>query len=67
MLTEPEVFDGELAHLQEVAAAVAPLPAMRKDFLVSPYQVLEARASGASGVLLIAPMLNDARLQDMLR
>lgn len=67
VLTEPEAFDGELAHLQEVAAAVATLPAMRKDFLVSPYQVLEARASGASGVLLIAPMLNDARLQDMLR
>ena len=67
VLTEPEAFDGELAHLQEVASAVAPRPAMRKDFLVSPYQVLEARASGASGVLLIAAMLNDARLQDMLR
>lgn len=67
VLTEPEAFDGELAHLQAVAAAVAPLPAMRKDFLVSPYQVLEARASGASGVLLIAALLNDARLQDMLR
>ncbi len=67
VLTEPEAFDGELAHLQEVASAVAPVPAMRKDFLVSPYQVLEARAAGASGVLLIAAMLNDARLQDMLR
>jgi indole-3-glycerol phosphate synthase len=67
VLTEPKAFDGELAHLQAVAAAVAPLPTMRKDFLVSPYQVLEARAAGASGVLLIAAMLNDARLQDMLR
>jgi indole-3-glycerol phosphate synthase len=66
VLTEPEAFDGDLSHLQEVAAAVA-APSMRKDFLVSPYQVLEARAAGASGVLLIAAMLNDAQLQDMLR
>lgn len=66
VLTEPEAFDGALPHLQEVVAAV-PVPAMRKDFLVSTYQVLEARAAGASGVLLIAAMLNDARLQDMLR
>jgi indole-3-glycerol phosphate synthase len=66
VLTEPEAFDGDLSHLQEVTAAVA-VPSMRKDFLVSPYQVLEARAAGASGVLLIAAMLNDARLQDMLR
>lgn len=66
VLTEPEAFDGEMAHLQEVASAAAPVPAMRKDFLVSTYQVLEARAAGASGVLLIAAMLNDARLQDML-
>lgn len=66
VLTEPEAFDGDLSHLQEVAAAVA-APCMRKDFLVSPYQVLEARAAGASGVLLIAAMLNDAQLQDMLR
>ena len=66
VLTEPEAFDGDLSHLQEVAAAVA-VPSMRKDFLVSPYQVLEARAAGASGVLLIAAMLNDAQLQDMLR
>jgi indole-3-glycerol phosphate synthase len=66
VLTEPEAFDGDLSQLQEVAAAVA-TPSMRKDFLVAPYQVLEARAAGASGVLLIAAMLSDARLQDMLR
>lgn len=66
VLTEPEAFDGDLSHLQEVAAAVA-VPSMRKDFLVSPYQVLEARAAGASGVLLIAAMLNDGQLRDMLR
>lgn len=66
VLTEPEAFDGDLSHLGQVASAVA-VPCMRKDFLVSPYQVLEARAAGASGVLLIAAMLNDTRLQDMLR
>lgn len=66
VLTEPEAFDGDLSHLGQVADAVV-VPSMRKDFLVSPYQVLEARAAGASGVLLIAAMLSDARLQEMLR
>ncbi|MBT8440966.1 MAG: indole-3-glycerol-phosphate synthase [Gammaproteobacteria bacterium] len=66
VLTEPSRFDGELAHLESVSAEVAPVPAMRKDFLVAPYQVLEARASGASGVLLIAAMLDESALTDML-
>ena len=39
---------------------------MRKDFLVAPYQVLEARAAGAGGVLLIAAMLSASELRDML-
>ncbi len=43
-------------------AAPARVPVMRKDFLVDPYQVLEARARGASGVLLITTMLDDAAL-----
>jgi len=67
VLTEPAEFDGDLAHLKEVAAAVAPVPAMRKDFLVSPYQLLEARAAGAGGVLLIAALLRDRELREMLR
>ena len=41
-------------------------PVMRKDFLVEPVQVEEARAAGASGVLLIATMLDDPKLSDML-
>lgn len=65
VLTEPSRFDGELAHLEEVAAAVPNTPVMRKDFLVEPSQVLEARASGASGVLLITTMLDDAKLREM--
>ncbi|MDJ0711257.1 MAG: indole-3-glycerol-phosphate synthase [Woeseiaceae bacterium] len=66
VLTEPSRFDGDLAHLEEVVAAVPDTPVMRKDFLVDPVQVLEARAAGASGVLLIATMLDDATLRAML-
>lgn len=67
VLTEPAEFAGDLAHLKEVAATAAPVPAMRKDFLISPYQLLEARAAGAGGVLLIAAMLGDRELREMLR
>lgn len=66
VLTEPSHFDGELAHLEEVVAAVPGTPVMRKDFLVDPAQLLEARKAGASGVLLIATMLDDATLSSML-
>lgn len=66
VLTEPSRFDGELAHLEEVVAAVPRTPVMRKDFLVEPVQVLEARAAGASGVLLITTMLDDGKLRAML-
>ena len=66
VLTEPSRFDGDLSHLEEVAAAVPGTPVMRKDFLVEPTQILEARKAGASGVLLIATMLNDATLTEML-
>ncbi len=68
VLTEPERFDGELAHLRGAAEALAPLgvPAMRKDFLVDPYQIAEARAAGAGGVLLIVRMLPDERLEAMI-
>ena len=65
VLTEPDEFAGDLAHLKEVAAAV-PVPAMRKDFLVSPYQLLEARAAGAGGVLLIAAILPGTQLKAMV-
>ena len=66
VLTEPSRFDGELAHLEAVVAAAPGTPVMRKDFLVDTTQVLEARAAGASGVLLIATMLDDGKLQAML-
>ena len=68
ILTEPTRFDGELQHLQRAVDVLGPygVPAMRKDFLVDPYQVLEARAYGASGVLLIVRMLPRPRLAEML-
>lgn len=65
VLTEPTRFGGALAHLALARGACA-LPVMRKDFLVTPAQVLEARAAGADGVLLIARLLADAALAEML-
>jgi indole-3-glycerol phosphate synthase len=68
ILTEPTRFDGDLDHLKLATDVLAPygVPAMRKDFLVDPYQVLEARACGASGVLLILRMLPQPRLHAMM-
>jgi indole-3-glycerol phosphate synthase len=68
VLTEPTRFDGSLEHLEEAARVLAPwrVPAMRKDFLVDPYQVLEARAAGAGGVLVIVRMLSRARAEALL-
>lgn len=67
VLTEPLEFGGSLAHLEAVAEALAPLgvPAMRKDFLVDVYQVWEARAAGAGGVLLILAMLDNRAVVDL--
>ena len=68
VLTEPSRFDGHLGHLEEVVTAVSAdqVPVMRKDFLVDEVQILEAKASGASGVLLIAAILGDDELRSML-
>ncbi|MGA2776497.1 MAG: indole-3-glycerol-phosphate synthase [Steroidobacteraceae bacterium] len=68
VLTEPARFDGSLEHLRLAAARLGPLgvPAMRKDFLVDPYQILEARAEGAGGVLVILRMLPRSRIVELL-
>jgi indole-3-glycerol phosphate synthase len=65
VLTEPDRFKGSLADLADVAALG--VAALRKDFVVDPYQVWEARAAGAAGVLLIVAALDEptlARLHD---
>ena len=64
ILTEETRFLGSLDHLAAVAAGSS-VPVMRKDFLVDPIQVLEARAAGASGVLLIARLLPGDLLVEM--
>lgn len=65
VLTEPTFFDGTLEHLRQVVARV-PVPVLRKDFVVDPYQIAEAREAGASAVLLIVAALSDRELQDLL-
>ena len=64
VLTEPDSFDGSIEHLEAVASSIT-VPVMRKDFLVDPIQVLEARAHGASGVLLIARITGRSKLAEM--
>jgi indole-3-glycerol phosphate synthase len=64
VLTEPTRFSGAIEHLETVAGSET-LPVLRKDFLVDPIQVLEARAAGASGILLIARMLPRELLAEM--
>jgi indole-3-glycerol phosphate synthase len=68
VLTEPSRFDGSMAHLEIATQTLAPLrvPAMRKDFLVDPYQVIEARAAGAGGVLVILRMLPRAGTEALM-
>jgi indole-3-glycerol phosphate synthase len=68
VLTEPSRFDGSMAHLESATKSLAPLnvPAMRKDFLVAPYQVIEARVAGSGGVLVIIRMLPRAGIEEML-
>jgi indole-3-glycerol phosphate synthase len=68
ILTEPSRFDGSLDDLARGSRALAPLqvPAMRKDFLVDSYQVLEGRVAGAGGVLAILRMLPRPELEKLI-
>jgi indole-3-glycerol phosphate synthase len=62
VLTEPTFFDGSLDHLMAARAAVE-VPVLRKDFIVSEYQLLEAVAAGADAVLLIVAALRPVELK----
>lgn len=64
VLTEPTFFDGSLDHLAAVRAAVS-IPILRKDFIVSEYQLLEARAAGADAALLIVAALSPLELRTL--
>jgi indole-3-glycerol phosphate synthase len=65
VLTEEDFFQGSLAHLKE-ASKVTAIPILRKDFIVDPWQVWEARAASADSFLLIAAILDDASLKELL-
>jgi indole-3-glycerol phosphate synthase len=62
VLTDEPFFQGSLHNLQEASTAVA-IPCLRKDFMVDPFQVLEARANGADAILLIVAAHDDATLR----
>ena len=64
VLTDRDFFHGSDAYLVEARAA-CDLPVLRKDFIIDPYQVVEARVIGADCVLLIASCLEDARMADL--
>jgi indole-3-glycerol phosphate synthase len=64
VLTDEPYFLGSLDYLRQVRAAVD-LPVLRKDFIIDPYQVVEARAAGADAVLLIAECLDDRSLAQL--
>ncbi len=64
-LTDEKYFQGSLDYIAQIKAAV-PLPVLRKDFIIDPYQVYEARAAGADAILLIAECLGEPQLIDLL-
>lgn len=65
VLTEEDFFLGSLEHLTTVRRSVS-VPVLRKDFIIDEYQVYESKSEGAHAILLIAGLLDTARLKDLL-
>jgi indole-3-glycerol phosphate synthase len=65
VLTDEEFFQGKLDYLTEVKVEVD-LPLLRKDFIIDPYQIYQARACGADAILLIVAILNQEELREYL-
>jgi indole-3-glycerol phosphate synthase len=66
VLTDAPYFEGRLEYLVQVRAQTS-IPVLRKDFLIDEYQLFEARAAGADAILLIAEILDDTSLQQLLK
>ncbi|GAB4514546.1 MAG: indole-3-glycerol phosphate synthase TrpC [Anaerolineae bacterium] len=70
-LTDSRFFQGHISHLtlarERLEAIGKPLPFLRKDFIFDPYQIVEARAAGASAVLLIVAILGDRALHELIQ
>ena len=64
VLTDEQYFYGHLRYLGLIREQVS-LPLLRKDFIIDPYQVVEARVAGADAILLIAAALEDQQLQEL--
>lgn len=65
VLTDKQFFQGQLEYISQISQVVS-LPILRKDFIIDPYQIYEARAAGADAVLLIAEVLKPAALMDLM-
>jgi indole-3-glycerol phosphate synthase len=70
VLTDQHFFQGDLKHLADIQSSIPnpqyPIPILRKDFIFDPYQVYESRAFGADALLLIAAVLPDETLAELL-